>query len=175
MPAKARTRCPCQSIPVCKGFSAPVNSGLRAARGRYMVVSNDDVEVLPGWWAPLKAALDGGAAVVFPFTEDTGSREDFSAWCFAFSRSTLEDFSVAEGEFLDPGLVIWYQDTDLLQRLREAGNPPRLVRESLIRHGLSETVNSGDQALRVWISEQVQRDKLAFEAKHGANVPGAAR
>ena len=30
-----------------QGFTAPVNSGLRAARGRYAVVLNDDVEVLP--------------------------------------------------------------------------------------------------------------------------------
>jgi len=31
-----------------QGFTGPVNSGLRAARGRYAVVMNDDVEVLPG-------------------------------------------------------------------------------------------------------------------------------
>jgi GT2 family glycosyltransferase len=158
-----------------QGFTAPVNAGLRAARGRYMVVCNDDVEVLPGWFEPLRAAIDGGAAVAFPRTIDGAMRDDFAAWCFALGRETLETFAVAPGEFLDPGLVVWYQDTDLLQRLRDAGNPPVLVPQATIRHGLSETVQTEDPALRAWIAEQVVRDKQRFEAKHGVAVAGAAR
>jgi hypothetical protein len=82
---------------------------------------------------------------------------------------------VAPGEFFDPSLVVWYQDTDLLQRLRLAGRAPQLVIESRIRHGLSETVASSDPALRAWIDEQIRRDQLAFQAKHGLDVAGAAR
>jgi GT2 family glycosyltransferase len=158
-----------------QGFTAPVNAGLRAARGRHVVVCNDDVEVLPGWWEPLRDALDAGAAVVFPRTVDGAMRPDFAAWCFAVSREALDEFAVAPGEFFDPELVVWYQDTDLLQRLRLAGRPPVLVAEAAIRHGLSETVGTEDPALRDWIGRQVQRDKARFEAKHGAAVPGAAR
>jgi len=158
-----------------QGFTAPVNAGLRAARGRYAVVLNDDVELLPGWWPPLRAALDAGAAVAFPLTIDGAMRTDFAAWCFALSRDTLETFAVASDEFLDPDLVVWYQDTDLLVRLREAGRPPVLVEGSTIRHGLSETVGSEDPQLRRWIAEQVRADQAAFERKHGAAVPGAAR
>jgi hypothetical protein len=146
-----------------QGFTAPVNAGLRAARGRFMVVLNDDVELLPGWWPPLRAALDGGEAVVFPLTIDGAMRRDFAAWCFALSRTTLERFEVAPGEFLDPSLVVWYQDTDLLDRLRAAGMPPVCVEASRIRHGLSETVSSEDPALRAWITEQVARDKQRYE------------
>lgn len=158
-----------------QGFTAPVNSGLRAARGRYLVVCNDDVEALPGWWPPLRAALDEGAAVAFPLTIDGAMREDFAAWFFAMSRATLEEHAVAPGEFLDPELVVWYQDTDLLFRLRAAGNPPRLVRESRIRHGLSETVETSDPALRAWIRAQIERDQARFEAKHGVTVQRAGR
>ena len=147
-----------------QGFTAPVNAGLRAARGRYMVVLNDDVELLPGWWPPLRAALDGGAAVAFPLTIDGAMRRDFAAWCFALSRATLERFSVAPGEFLDPSLVVWFQDTDLLDRLRAAGTPPVCVEAARIRHGLSETVESEDPALRAWIRQQVARDKARYEA-----------
>ncbi|GAC1323733.1 MAG: hypothetical protein NVSMB25_20430 [Thermoleophilaceae bacterium] len=153
-----------------QGFTAPVNSGLRAARGRYAVVMNDDVEVLPGWWAPLRGALDGGAAVAFPLTIDGGMREDFAAWCFGVSRAALERFSVAPGEFFDPELRIWFQDTDLLERLRAAGNPPVCVEASTIRHGLSQTVASHDPELRAWIQEQISRDRVTFLRKH----PGAA-
>ncbi|MEA2467363.1 MAG: hypothetical protein QOJ57_1489, partial [Thermoleophilaceae bacterium] len=61
-----------------QGFTAPVNAGLRAARGRYAVVMNDDVEVLPGWWPPLRDALDAGASVSFPVTIDGAMRTDFA-------------------------------------------------------------------------------------------------
>src|SRR3954451_22189538 len=125
-----------------QGFTAPVNAGLRAARGGYAVVMNDDVEVLPGWWPPLRDALDEGAPVTFPVTVDGAMRTDFAAWCFAASRDTLERFEAEPGEFFDPRFRVCYQDTDLLARLRAAGTPPVLVDGSRIRHGLSETVAS---------------------------------
>jgi GT2 family glycosyltransferase len=149
-----------------QGFTAPVNSGLRAARGRYAVVMNDDVEVLPGWWPPLRAALDEGASVSFPFTIDGAMRTDFAAWCFAVSRESLERFEAEPGEFFDPRFRVWYQDTDLLARLRAADAAPVLVERSRIRHGLSETVASDDPELRAWIAQEVARDREAFLAKH---------
>lgn len=158
-----------------QGFSAPVNSGLRAARGRYMVVMNDDVEVLPGWWEPLREALDAGAPVAFPLTIDGAMRHDFAAWCFALSRATLDDFSAAPGEFLEPEFRVWFQDTDLLHRLRLAERPPVLVDRSQIRHGLSLTVATTEPELRAWIDAQIVRDKAAFEARWGSGVAGAAR
>jgi len=130
---------------------------------------NDDVEVLGGWWPPLREALDTGASVAFPVTVDGAMRTDFAAWCFAMSRETIERFQVEEGEFFDPRFRVWYQDTDLNTRLREAGSPPELVETSRIRHGLSETVASDDPELRAWISEEVARDREGFLAKH----PGA--
>jgi GT2 family glycosyltransferase len=149
-----------------QGFASPVNSGLRAARTPYMVVMNDDVEPLPGWWTPLRDALDRGARVAFPLTVDGVMRHDFAAWCFAMSRQTIDEFSCEPGEFFDPSLVVWYQDTDLLHRLRKAGNPPRFVEASRIRHGLSQTVNSDDPALKAWIKTQVALDQETFLRKH---------
>ena len=86
--------------------------------------------------------------------------------------TTLEDFSVAPGEFFDPELRVWYQDTDLLHRLRLAGRAPVYVPESVIRHGLSETVRSRDPELATWIREQVHGDRVTFEAKHGRDIAG---
>src|SRR6185437_10607936 len=103
-----------------QGFAAPVNAGLRAARTPYVVVINDDVEPLAGWWPPLRAAIDAGIAVACPLTVDGAMRHDFPAWCFAMGREAVEEFSHAPGEFFDPSLVLWYQDTDLLHRLRLA-------------------------------------------------------
>lgn len=160
-----------------QGFTDPVNAALRAARGRHLVVCNDDVLVQDGWWEPLRAALEDArdpASVVFPQTVGGAMRADFAAWCFAMSRETLERFSVAPGEFFDQALRVWFQDTDLLERLRAAGTPPRLVQASTIRHGLSATVGTQDPRLRDWIHAQIREDQVAFHARHGATVAGAA-
>ncbi len=149
-----------------QGFAAPVNAGLRAVDSRYAVVMNDDVEVMDGWWEPLRAALDEGAAVVFPQTIDGAMREDFAAWCFCLTADTIAEMSHAPGEFFDPSLRIWFQDTDLLVRLRAIGRPPLLVRAAHIRHALSATVRSEDPALRAWIEATIAADREAFLRKH---------
>ena len=149
-----------------QGFTAPVNAGLRAVETPYAVVMNDDVEPQSGWWPPLKEALDQGAAVAFPLTEGTWFRTDFSAWCFALDRGTLDEMSHSPGEFFDPAFRVWYQDTDLLTRLRAIGRPPQLVRDSRVRHGLSKTVESDDAELRAWVDRAIEEDREAFELKH---------
>jgi GT2 family glycosyltransferase len=149
-----------------QGFTAPVNAGLRAVDTPYAVVMNDDVEVLDGWWEPLRAALDAGAAVVFPRTVEGAMREDFAAWCFALGGRTIAEMSHAPGDFFDPALRVWFQDTDLLVRLRATGRSPQLVPDSRIRHALSATVRTEDPALRAWIDRTIAADKAAFQRKH---------
>lgn len=149
-----------------QGFAGPVNAGLRAARTPYVVVMNDDVEPLPGWWPPLRDALDAGAAVSFPLTVDGAMRTDFAAWCFAATAQTLVAFGHGPGEFFDPSLVIWFQDTDLLYRLQHAGRPPELVRASHIRHGLSRTLSDPEPELAAWVRGQIAADQARFTAKH---------
>jgi len=149
-----------------QGFTAPVNAGLRAVDTPYAVVMNDDVEVLDGWWEPLRAALDEGASVVFPRTVEGAMREDFAAWCFALGARTIEEMSHAPGEFFDPALRVWFQDSDLLVRLRAIDRPPKLVPDSHIRHALSATVRTEDPALRAWIDRTIAADKAAFLRKH---------
>jgi GT2 family glycosyltransferase len=149
-----------------QGFSAPVNAGVRAADTPYVAVMNDDVEVLPGWWEPLRAALQQGALVACPKTVEGGMRDDFPAWCFAIARARMERLEHAPGELFDPSLVVWYQDTDLLRRLRGAGTPPVVVDASRIRHGFSRTLASADPALRAWIEAQIAADRARFLKKH---------
>jgi GT2 family glycosyltransferase len=149
-----------------QGFAGPVNAGLRAARGSYMVVMNDDVEPLAHWWPPLRRVLDAGSAVAFPRTIESFERHDFAAWCFALTRETLDLHAAAPGEFFDPELVVHFQDSDLLMRLQAVGRPPIRVPESAIRHGLSQTLAGDDATLRAWVDEQVGRDRDAFEERH---------
>ena len=99
-------------------------------------------------------------------TVDGVMRRDFAAWCFAMSEQGIADFSHAPGEFFDPALVVWFQDADLLTRLRRAGLAPVLVEGSRIRHGLSETIESEDPDLRAWISRQTAAEREQFVRKH---------
>jgi GT2 family glycosyltransferase len=158
-----------------QGFTAPVNAGLRAARGDYLVVMNDDVEVLPGWWEALRGTLDAGAAVVYPATQDGWENPGFSAWCFAFTRTTLERHECRPGEFLDPDLVVHFQDTDLSLRLARAGTPPVRVDAARVRHGLSTTLRSEDPGLQAWVASRVAADEAAFDARHPGLLAGARR
>lgn len=150
-----------------QGVAAPVNAGFRAARGRYLVLLNDDVEVLEGWWEPLARALGAGADVVFPTTIN-GKMSRFPAWCFAMRRDTLDRFAVASGEFLDPSLTIWCWDTDLWLRLCEADTPPVHVPESRIRHDFHRTADleHSDDGYREWLHAQFASDHAALRVKH---------
>jgi hypothetical protein len=62
--------------------------------------------------------------------------------------------------------VLWYQDTDLLHRLRQADRAPVVIESARIRHGLSQTVGSEDPELAAWIRVQVAADRERFIAKH---------
>lgn len=151
-----------------QGFTAPVNTALRAARGRHLVVMNDDVRVLDGWWEPLAAALEGGAPLVFPLTIEGRMRWEFAAWCFAMRREALLDMASQPDEFFDPSMVIWCQDADLRKRLTARGTPPLCVPESRIRHVGSRTVRvaAPHNALRNWIHAQAGRDTAVFRARY---------
>jgi|GEM_PF-880888 len=151
-----------------QGFTAPVNAALRAARGRLLVVMNDDVRVLDGWWEPLADALDGGAPLVFPLTLEGRMRWDFAAWCFAMRRETFERMASGPQEFFDPSMVVWCQDADLRKRMSAAGDPPLCVPESHIRHVGSRTVRVGapHHALRNWVHAQAAHDTEVFRARY---------
>ena len=109
---------------------------------------NDDVEPLAGWWPPLRAAIDAGIAVACPLTVDGAMRFDFPGLVLRHGpRRASRSSRTRPGQFFDPALVLWYQDTDLLHRLRDAGRPPLVVESARIRHGLSQTVASEDPEL----------------------------
>ncbi len=158
-----------------QGFTAPVNAALRAARGKYLVVVNDDVRVLDGWWEPLAAALEGGVPLVFPLTIEGRMRWEFAAWCFAMRRELLESMAAQPGELFDPSMLVWCQDLDLRKRMAAAGMAPLCIPESHIRHAGSRTVGvtAPHNALRNWIHTQAGRDTEAFRARYP--LRGAAR
>lgn len=149
-----------------QGYTTPVNTGVRSAQTEYLAIINDDVQLLPGWWDPLQESLDSGELVVFPYTLEM-TRNDFSAWCFAFKASSIELLSASKDGFFDESFTIWFQDTDLSARMREFGRSPTCIHESKISHGRSETIGTKDPVLASWISTIVKKDQEHFVQKWG--------
>jgi GT2 family glycosyltransferase len=141
-----------------QGFTLPVNAGVRGAQGDYLVVMNDDVEVRPGWWPPLRAALDDGASLALPGAAGY-NRDHFAAFCFGMRADALPRLESRPGELFDPDLKVWFSDLDLLLRLLDAGDPPVVVPESEIVHYGGETVLTDPTG---WIDAQIHRDRAVF-------------
>lgn len=146
-----------------QGYTDPVNTAIRGVNTRYVTVMNDDVQVLDNWWEPLRNNLDNGKGVVFPTTIG-GTREDFSAWCFAFIKVELLRV-LGTSDLFNPIFKIWYQDTDLMLRLIQIGNPPYHVKNSFIHHHTSSTVATEDITLASWIRDVIKKDEEAFKLK----------
>ena len=51
------------SFPANRGFAVAVNAGIRAARGRYLALLNNDAEAEPDWLGALVSALDARPSV----------------------------------------------------------------------------------------------------------------
>ena len=115
-----------------QGFTAPVNAGLRAARGALRRrAATTTSSVLPGWWPPLRDALDAGAAVAFPLTVDGADAQRLRRLVLrALARDAGALRGARRASSSIPSCVVWYQDTDLLARLR-AGRPPAGARRGV--------------------------------------------
>jgi glycosyltransferase involved in cell wall biosynthesis len=155
-----------------QGYTAPVNAAVNAARGEYIVVMNDDIEVKAGWWPPLKEHLDLGASVALPHTGVSHHPDRVGLSCLAVSRGGLERVGHSPEELFDPRFKVWYQDLDLLLRVLELGRAPEIAAGSHMVHHWGKTVRSEDDELRSWVREQVKLDRRAFAKKWGGGRRG---
>ena len=148
-----------------QGYTAPVNAGIRAARGRYVVVLNDDVRMMEGWWPPLRKALDQGALASFADFGGFPKSDFFAAPCIAFSREALKECAHSPEEFLDPRFKVWFQDLDLLLRLCEMKRPPVAVASGFQGEWDTTVKSVDDPEMSAWVREQIAADRLAFAKK----------
>ena len=159
-----------------QGYTAPANAGIRAAQGRYVVLMNDDVEVQPGWWSPLRECLDGGAYAAVP-EGATPSLDllNFAGSCLALSRNAIDRVGYSQRDFFDPQFKVWFQDIDLFLELCRLGSPPLLAKGSRVVHRRATTIRTPeDFALRDWVKEQIDKDREAFVRKWPGGRRGAA-
>lgn len=130
-------------------FAAAVNRGLKAARGRVLVLLNNDASVTAGWSETLERALAApgvGAAGPAACAPGPGLDRAAAAWalahvgrlrpvpglygyCLALRREVFEVVGL-----LDERLVWGEEDDDYSFRLRQAGWRLVVAEEALIGH-----------------------------------------
>lgn len=137
------------------GFPKAINAGLQEARGDYICLMNDDVEIeTPDWDRKLIQAMEkNGGWIISPITdfvankyqhnstyEDRGYREIIDApylhfVCVIFPRSTFDQVGLLDERF-SPGNS---EDLDYCIRIRRAGGKMLVDPNVFVHHGGHKT------------------------------------
>lgn len=114
------------------GFMTPMNYLAKQARGRYLVVMNNDLKVCPGWLSRMEAEFAGRARMALvglkqncgeigPSGEGLPVKrrlEYVEASCMMVPREIVESHGLFDDGYYFFG---YYEDSDLSLRLRERG------------------------------------------------------
>lgn len=117
------------------GNGASWNQGLKLATGDYLLLIDNDTEVLKkGWEKPLiKALEDPKVGVVFPATKNRDEddfNEKLSGFFWMMRRDTFEKIGL-----VDEGYGLGnFEDTDYYMRTKEAGLKLISVPETKVQH-----------------------------------------
>lgn len=110
------------------GFNEKFNEGIRKAKGEYVAMLHDDVEVHPGWcdvladagaltvWEPGFNKWIWGGYVSGALHDSPQGHPEYSGF-LVLSRKALEAVMPLDEAYQEPG----YQDVDLGLSLRDAG------------------------------------------------------
>ncbi len=134
------------------GFAKSVNLGLKSATGDYMIVMNNDVELVGGSLRDL--ALEG--AVTSPLLN--GDEQRFWGACFCVPRKVYEQIGGLDEQF-EMG---YFEDDDYMLRLDMEGVPMMPVRGVRIVSEGESTMKHLDNREEVFKLNQAR-----FKAKHG--------
>lgn len=150
-------------LPENRGYPAAANAGLAAARGRWLVLLNNDTVVTRGWASTLVRHLvrDPRLGLVGPVTNaianaakvEVGYRglDDLAAWAASWTRAhDSETFAIPSLAFfcvampravyetvgpLDARFGIgMFEDGDYCRRVRAAGYDVRCARDAFVHH-----------------------------------------
>lgn len=135
-----------------RGYTTPMNQALRAARGKFLLALNDDIEVAEGWIEPLLEQARAGIWACTPDMTHTDGPQVFAPYCLLLRRDAFEELGGFDEQF-----VLWASDIDLARRLIEAGHPPiKVMLPVPIVHELNATTGEHPELGSV-CSEDLER------------------
>jgi GT2 family glycosyltransferase len=150
-----------------RGISHGWNAGLKAARGKYFVVCNDDIIVHGDWLTELRKAMDmpqaGMANVhVQHLPHGIGIVETIkwlSGSCFMLTPKTIEKV----GYFYEGYDKCNFEDTDYWTRILQAGLKCYKNNAITVQHKEGQTVHAPDLAARFEKNKQIYIDRFGFD------------
>lgn len=184
-----------------KGFAAANNQGLRAARGDYLVMLNNDTYVTPGWIRSLMnhLRLDSTIGVIGPVTNNIGnearidikyeSMDEMMTMAARYTRRNLGKlFTLRTAAFfcvmlpravyekvgpLDEAFGVgWFEDDDYCRRVEIEGWRVVCAEDVFIHHHHSATFDKLKHAEREAL---FAKNKAIYEEKWGAWIPHTYR
>ena len=143
------------------GFSKPVNIGIKNSHGDYLLIMNDDVEILNfGWENIMMRVFDVDDTVGIVAPTQTRHHNKYSALWFTLIKKEVFD----KIGLLDEDLNYFMQDIDFGYRARKAGYRTEFVRLN-VKHVISQTTS------RLENEEQLKNEaREIFEKKWGMKV-----
>lgn len=179
------------------GFAAANNQGLRLAKGEFLVMLNNDTEVLPEWIRTFLAHFrrDASIGLLGPVTDNIGNEakivlhystreemqkkaRDFTLHHAGkrFDLTTLAFFCVAMPRTvyeavgpLDEAFGLgFFEDDDYCRRVQLAGFKVMCAEDVFVHHHLSASFNKLSKAARQQLFE---KNKNLYEAKWGTWSP----
>jgi GT2 family glycosyltransferase len=142
-----------------KGFSIPVNAGIKEAKGEYILIMNDDVEILNyGWERIMLEAFKDDIGIVGFY--GTNHYDKYSAMWFTMIKKEVFD----KIGLLDEELNYFMQDIDFGYRAEKAGYRTEFVKLEL-NHWHCQTTKRLEN---VEILKKEAKEK--FEEKWGMKI-----
>ena len=152
-------------------YNQYANEGAAISKADWIMIANNDLEFTDGW---LHNLLSADNPLVSPH-EPTDMRQKgiinnelgfecgrhFSGWCFMISRKLWTEI----GGF-DTDVDFWCSDDVVIEQVRAAGVTPMLVKESIVRHAGSITLNSQPEDV---ISDLKWRNVFIYNTKYTKN------
>jgi hypothetical protein len=181
-----------------RGFGGGNNVGLRAARGDYVILLNNDTFVTRGWVRDLirPMQLDPRIGLTGPLTNDIGNEQkvklayrtmqDMEERARRYVRGRLrQTFEVGNLAFFcvairrsvldEVGLIDevyglgYFEDDDYCQRARQANYRLVIADDVFVHHHHSVSFDTLDVV--GWKAEQMARNRLIFEERWGPWQP----
>lgn len=162
-----------------RGISPAWNAGVKAARGQYIVVCNDDILVHTGWLEGLKEAMDqpqAGVANVYVehLPQGAGIVEGykwFSGSCFMITPQTIEtvrkwdrrNLFTTDGYFDERFFPCNFEDHDYWTRVMRAGLKLYTNYGISIQHKEGQTLHEKSLSATFLTNKERFLDKWGFD------------